>query len=51
MSDADLVVLEFRSMKAAPAAQLSVSSLSLQGPAGRPIAVSQLDTFRTAIFP
>jgi hypothetical protein len=51
LSDADLIVLVFKTVKTAPAAQLSVSSLSLQGPAGRPIAVSQLDTFRTVIFP
>jgi hypothetical protein len=51
LSDADLLVLVFKTVKAAPAAQLSVSSLSLQGPAGRPIAVSQLEAFKTAIFP
>jgi len=51
VSDADLLVLVFKTVKAAPAAQLSVSSLSLQGASGRPIAVSQLEAFRTAIHP
>ena len=51
VSDGELLVLIFRPVKSAPVAELSVSSLSLQGPAGRPIAVSQLEAFKTAISP
>jgi len=50
-ADAELLILTFRSVKAAPAAELSVSSLNLQGPAGRPIAFDPLVVFKTAISP
>lgn len=50
-ADAELLVLTFRPLKAAPAAELSIASLILQGPAGRPIAFGQPEAFRTAISP
>lgn len=49
--DAELLVLTFKPLKAAPAAELSIASLSLQGPAGRAIAFGQPAAFRTAITP
>jgi hypothetical protein len=50
-ADAEFVVLTFRPLKAAPAAELSIESLILRGPAGRPIAFGQPEAFRTAISP
>jgi len=50
-ADAELLVLTFRSVKPAPAAELTVSSLNLQGPAGRPISFDPLVAFKTAITP
>lgn len=50
-SNAELFVLTFRPVKPAPVTELSVASLNLQGPAGRPIAFSQLQVFKTAISP
>lgn len=50
-ADAELLVLTFRPVKPAPAAELSVASLNLQGQAGRPITFSQLETFKTTIAP
>jgi hypothetical protein len=51
LADAELLVLTFKSVRPALAAELSVSSLNLQGPAGRPIAFGQPGAFRTAITP
>jgi hypothetical protein len=50
-ADAELLILTFRPVKAAPAAELSVSSLNLQGAAGRPIAFGPPEAFKTAISP
>ena len=50
-SDAELLVLTFRPLKSASAAELSVASLNLQGPAGQPIAFGKLTAFRTSIAP
>jgi hypothetical protein len=49
-SDAEMLVLTFKSIKAA-AAEISVSSLNLQGAAGRAIAYNGLTPFRTTITP
>lgn len=49
--DAEFLVLTFIPRKTAPAAELSIASLNLQGPAGRSIAFGRPDTFRTAIAP
>jgi len=48
-SDAEFLVLTFRPIKQAAVAELSVASLSLQGPAGRAIEVDSPVAFRTAI--
>lgn len=50
-SDAELLVLTFKPVRATPVAELSVASLNLQGPAGRPIAFGHPGAFRTAITP
>lgn len=50
-ADAELLILTFKSVKPAPAAQLSVASLNLQGTAGRPIAFGRLVAFKTVISP
>src|SRR5882762_2244048 len=50
-SDAEMLVLTFKSIKAAAAAEISVSSLNLQGAAGRTIAYNGLTPFRTTITP
>jgi hypothetical protein len=50
-ADAEFVVLTFKSRKPAPAAELSVASLSLHGPAGQVIAFDPLVAFKTAITP
>ncbi|MDH3317530.1 MAG: cohesin domain-containing protein [Gammaproteobacteria bacterium] len=49
VADAELVVLTFKPLKTALAAELSIASLNLQGPAGRPIAFGQLSAFKTTI--
>jgi hypothetical protein len=49
-SDAEMLVLTFKSIKAA-AAEISVASLNLQGAAGRTIAYNSLTPFRTTITP
>jgi hypothetical protein len=49
-SDAEMLVLTFKSIKAA-AAEISVASLNLQGAAGRTIAYNGLTPFRTTITP
>jgi hypothetical protein len=50
-ADAELLVLTFRPLKSAPAAELSVASMSLQGATGQAIAFGQPEAFRTAIAP
>lgn len=50
-SDAELLVLTFKPVRTTPVAELSVASLNLQGPAGRPIAFGHPGAFRTAITP
>jgi len=44
-------VLTFKLIKLASAAELSIASLNLQGPAGRVIAFDPLVGFQTAISP
>lgn len=50
-SDAELLVLTFKTKRAAAAAEVSVSALNLQGPAGRAIAYNSLSPFKTTIVP
>jgi cohesin domain-containing protein len=50
-TDAELLVLTFKPIKAGTSAELSVAALNLQGPAGRPIAYAALTAFRTTITP
>ena len=50
-SDAEMLVLTFKSIKAVAAAEISVASLNLQGAAGRTIAYNGLTPFRTTITP
>jgi len=50
-SDAEMLVLTFKSIRAAAAAEISVASLNLQGAAGRTIAYGSLTPFKTAITP
>jgi hypothetical protein len=50
-SDAEMLVLTFKSIRAAAAAEISVASLNLQGAAGRTIAYDSLTPFRTTITP
>ena len=50
-ADAELLILTFKPVKPATAAELTMASLNLHGPAGRPIAFSQPESFRTAIAP
>ncbi len=50
-SDAEMLVLTFKSIKAVATAEISVASLNLQGAAGRAIAYNGLSPFRTTIIP
>jgi hypothetical protein len=50
-ADAEFLVLTFRPIKPAAVAELSIASLSLQGPAGRRIEFDSPAAFRTAITP
>jgi hypothetical protein len=50
-ANAELLVLTLLPMKAAATAELNVTSLTLQGPAGRSIAYDRIAAFRTAITP
>jgi hypothetical protein len=50
-SNAELVVLTLIPMRAAPAAELNLTSLLLQGPAGRAIAYERIASFKTSITP
>jgi hypothetical protein len=49
--DAAFLVLTFEPLKSARFAELTMASLSLQGPAGRTIAFDTLVAFKTAITP
>jgi hypothetical protein len=49
--DSEILALTLRPLKAAPSAEVSIASLSLQGAAGRPIPHAQLAAFRTTITP
>jgi hypothetical protein len=48
-TDAELLVVTFRPIKAGATAEVKLSSLALQGEAGRAIAHDQISAFRTAI--
>lgn len=48
-ADAELLLLTFKAIRAAPQAELALASLSLVGPAGRPIAFEQLAAYRASI--
>lgn len=48
---AELLVVTFRPIKPAPAAELSVASLSLEGVAGQAISFGSPEAFRTTIAP
>jgi hypothetical protein len=48
-ADAELVVVTFKPIKSGATAEVSLSSLALQGAAGRALAYSQVSAFRTAI--
>lgn len=50
-ADAEFLVLTFRPIKPAAVAELSIASLSLQGPAGGRIDLDSPAAFRTAITP
>src|SRR6266852_310154 len=50
-SDAEMLVLTFKPIKAVAAAEISVASLNLQGAAGRTIAYNGVTPFRTTITP
>ena len=50
-ADAELLILTFKPLRTATAAELSMASLNLHGPAGRAIAFDPLSTFKTAITP
>ena len=50
-SGAELLVLTFRTVKTAAAAELSIASLNLQGAAGQAVAFSQPAAFKIAISP
>jgi hypothetical protein len=49
--NSELLELTLMPLKAASAAEVTVSSLNLQGPAGRPIPHDRVAAFRTAITP
>lgn len=50
-TDADLLVLSFKPLKPAPAAEVKIAALTLQGAVGKPVAVEPISTYRTAITP
>src|SRR5437773_10814450 len=50
-SDAEMLVLTFKSIKAVAAAEISVASLNLQGPARRTTGYNGLTPFKTTIIP
>jgi hypothetical protein len=50
-ADAELVVFVFKPLRAAAAAELKLTSLVLQGAAGKPVAVEPPGAYRAAITP
>jgi hypothetical protein len=48
-ADAELVVFTFKPIKSGTTAEVSLSSVALQGSAGRALAHNQVSVFRTAI--
>jgi hypothetical protein len=50
-TDAELLVLTFKPIKAGTSAELSVAALNLQGAAGRPVAYTAMTAFKTTITP
>lgn len=50
-SDDELVVVSFKPIRAASAAEVRIAALQLQRPAGAPLAAEPLAPFRTAITP
>jgi hypothetical protein len=48
-ADAELLVVTFRPIKAGATAEVNLSSVALQGEAGRAIAHDRISAFRTAI--
>lgn len=50
-ADAELIVLTLRAVKAAPAAELRIAALDLQGAGGKSIALAALPSYRTEITP
>jgi hypothetical protein len=50
-ADAELVILTFKPIRSAAAAEVKISSLVLQGAVGKPIAVEPVSVFRTGITP
>jgi hypothetical protein len=48
-ADAELLIVTFRPIKAGTTAEVALSSLALQGAAGRAIAYDRISAFRTAI--
>jgi hypothetical protein len=50
-SNAELVVLTLMPLKAAPASEVAITSLNLQGASGRPIAYDRVAAFKTSVTP
>jgi len=50
-ADAELVILTFRPIRPAEAAEVKISFLRLQGAVGKPIAVEPVSAYRTSITP
>lgn len=50
-SDAELVILTFKPIRPAAAAEVKISSLQLQGAVGKSIAVEPVSAYRTSITP
>ena len=50
-ADAELVVFVFKPIRPAPATELKLTSLLLQGAVGKPVAVEQLGAYRASIAP
>jgi hypothetical protein len=50
-ADAELIILTFKPIRPAAAAEVKISSLQLQGAVGKPIAVEPVSAYRTSITP
>jgi hypothetical protein len=50
-ADAELLVLTFKPIRAAPSTEVKLSSLVLRGQVGKPIAVEPMSAYRTSIIP